>query len=79
MLSRIARSEIDGSLTPAWFKMTDDPGNTAKVMLPSGVPVPVALNDVVTVTGVSSCELDAGNLSRVIRARKVGDINRVYP
>ncbi len=72
-------SEIDGSLTPIWFKINDQSGNTAKVMLPSGVPVPVAMNDMVTVIGVSSCELDGGNLSRVIRARKVGDINRVFP
>ena len=67
---------VDGSASPTWFTIDDGGGQTAKVTFPTGVPLPVAINDVVSVTGACSCENPGGGISRVVRARGGSDIIR---
>lgn len=58
---------------PTWFVIDDGSGVPVKCLLPSGVTLEPNWT-YVGVTGISSCENDAGVLRRVIRVRGQGDI-----
>ncbi|MBI2843280.1 MAG: hypothetical protein HYX78_07745 [Armatimonadetes bacterium] len=67
--------EVDSSVPPKWFKLDDGSAVRVKCILPAGTPAPSGF---VTVTGISSCELDASsNLLRLVRVRQPSDIEQV--
>jgi hypothetical protein len=72
-------TSIDPSTYPAWFIITTPSGVEVKAMLPAGMALPVAINDIATVRGANSLELLAGNISRVIWVRKADDVVRRFP
>ena len=57
-------SELDSASPPLWFRLSDGSNVQTTVAYP---PFAYALNDFVTIAGISSCEIDAnGDLQRVL-------------
>jgi hypothetical protein len=64
---------IDSAVPATWFVIDDGSGELTKIVVPTAVLIDPSLQYVV-VTGISSCEYNAGRLSSVIRARAQSDI-----